>query len=71
MTSRQIAGAPITWGVCEVPGWGLQMTPGRVLSEMATLGITGCKGPERVPRQVIPGVDKPAEDPSAKSLPSR
>lgn len=47
MTSRQIAGAPITWGVCEVPGWGLQMTPGRVLSEMATLGITASElGPD-------------------------
>ena len=23
----KIAGAPISWGVCEVPGWGYQMSP--------------------------------------------
>lgn len=36
----RIAAAPISWGICEVPGWGLQMSPRRVLSEMAELGIT-------------------------------
>lgn len=36
----RIAAAPISWGICEVPGWGLQMSPRRVLSEMASLGIT-------------------------------
>jgi inosose dehydratase len=35
----RIAAAPISWGICEVPGWGLQMPPSRVLSEMAGLGI--------------------------------
>lgn len=35
----KIAGAPISWGVCEVPGWGHQMTPDRVLAEMAELGL--------------------------------
>jgi len=35
----RVAGAPISWGVCEVPGWGHQMTPGRVLSEMRSLGL--------------------------------
>ena len=35
----KIAGAPISWGVCEVPGWGHQMTPDRVLTEMAQLGL--------------------------------
>lgn len=35
----KIAGAPISWGVCEVPGWGHQMTPERVLKEMAELGL--------------------------------
>lgn len=35
----RIAGAPISWGVCEVPGWGHQMSPDRVLTEMAGLGI--------------------------------
>jgi inosose dehydratase len=37
---RLLAGAPISWGVCEVPGWGRQLEPERVLSEMASLGLT-------------------------------
>jgi inosose dehydratase len=37
---RAIAGAPISWGVCEVPGWGHQLTAGRVLAEMRELGLT-------------------------------
>jgi inosose dehydratase len=36
----KIAGAPISWGVCEVPGWGHQMSPERVLKEMSDLGLT-------------------------------
>jgi len=35
----RIAGAPISWGLCEVPGWGHQLTPQRVLSEMRGLGL--------------------------------
>jgi inosose dehydratase len=35
----RIAGAPISWGLCEVPGWGYQLTPQRVLSEMQGLGL--------------------------------
>ncbi|GLW07392.1 inosose dehydratase [Microtetraspora sp. NBRC 13810] len=38
--SRKIAGAPISWGVCEVPGWGHQLDRDRVLAEMAGLGLT-------------------------------
>jgi inosose dehydratase len=42
-----IAGAPITWGVCEVPGWGHQLAPDRVLAEMAALGLTATElGPD-------------------------
>jgi inosose dehydratase len=37
---RLLAGAPISWGVCEVPGWGRQLEPERVLSEMASLGLS-------------------------------
>jgi len=37
---RRLAGAPISWGVCEVPGWGRQLPPDRVLGEMAGLGLT-------------------------------
>ncbi len=36
----KIAGAPISWGVCEVPGWGYQMSPERVLTEMKEIGLT-------------------------------
>ena len=35
-----MASAPISWGVCEVPGWGFQMDVDRVLREMAALGMT-------------------------------
>jgi inosose dehydratase len=35
----RLAAAPISWGVCEVPGWGRQMQPERVLREMAGLGL--------------------------------
>jgi inosose dehydratase len=34
-----LAGAPISWGICEVPGWGRQLAPERVLAEMASLGL--------------------------------
>jgi inosose dehydratase len=35
----RLAGAPISWGVCEVPGWGLMLPAERVLAEMASLGL--------------------------------
>ncbi|MEC3957687.1 TIM barrel protein [Nocardia sp. CDC153] len=38
--SLRIAAAPISWGVCEVPGWGHVLEPTTVLAEMAGLGIT-------------------------------
>lgn len=46
LTDR-IAAAPISWGVCEVPGWGYQLTPERVLSEMRDVGIAATEfGPD-------------------------
>ncbi len=36
----RIAAAPISWGVCEVPGWGHVLEPATVLAEMAALGLT-------------------------------
>src|SRR5687768_6586877 len=36
---RKLAGAPISWGVCEIPGWGRMLPPERVLAEMASLGL--------------------------------
>ncbi|RSN65030.1 inosose dehydratase [Amycolatopsis sp. WAC 04182] len=35
----RIAAAPISWGVCEVPGWGRVLDAGTVLGEMAELGV--------------------------------
>lgn len=35
----KVAGAPISWGVCEVPGWGHQLAPARVLAEMQAVGL--------------------------------
>lgn len=37
--AARIAAAPISWGICEVPGWGEQLPVDRVLGEMADLGI--------------------------------
>ena len=37
---KRLAGAPISWGVCEVPGWGIELAPRRVLGEMRELGLT-------------------------------
>jgi inosose dehydratase len=45
--AERVAGAPITWGLCEVPGWGHQMAPERVLREMSQIGLRATElGPE-------------------------
>lgn len=45
---QRLAGAPISWGVCEVPGWGPQLPARTVLSEMAALGLKASEfGPDR------------------------
>jgi inosose dehydratase len=38
-TLHRLASGPISWGVCEVPGWGAELPPDRVLAEMASLGL--------------------------------
>ena len=35
----RLAGAPISWGVCEVPGWGWQLDSATVLSQMQEVGL--------------------------------
>jgi len=35
----RVGSAPISWGICEVPGWGEQLPSTRVLTEMAGLGL--------------------------------
>jgi inosose dehydratase len=43
----RIAAAPISWGVCEVPGWGYQLGPDQVLAEMREVGLTATEfGPD-------------------------
>jgi inosose dehydratase len=37
--TERLAGAPISWGVCEVPGWGLQLDRERVLGEIRAVGL--------------------------------
>ena len=55
MTAR-IAAAPISWGVIEVPHWGVQLDRERVLSEMTGLGVSAT---EFGPGGFLP--DAPAE----------
>ncbi|WAM13994.1 sugar phosphate isomerase/epimerase family protein [Rhodococcus sp. JS3073] len=46
MTIR-LAGAPISWGVCEVEGWGHQLASDRVLTEMRDAGLAATElGPD-------------------------
>lgn len=49
---ERVAGAPISWGVSEVPGWGRQLAPERVLGEMADLGL---RATELGPQDFLPG----------------
>lgn len=35
----RVASAPISWGICEVPGWGEMLPTRRVLGEMSELGL--------------------------------
>jgi inosose dehydratase len=43
----RIATAPTSWGLCEVPGWGVQLPPERVLPEMRELGFRATEaGPD-------------------------
>jgi inosose dehydratase len=48
----KVAGAPITWGVSEVPGWGYRMAPTRVLAEMRQVGLAAT---ELGPPGYLPG----------------
>jgi len=52
----RMAGAPITWGVCEVAGWGRQLSADRVLREVNGLGLPAI---ELGPPGFLP--DDPAE----------
>ncbi|MFD2469611.1 sugar phosphate isomerase/epimerase family protein [Amycolatopsis silviterrae] len=54
MTAKiRVAAAPISWGVCEVPGWGRVLDAPSVLGEMAELGVTATElgPPGYLPRE--------------------
>ena len=45
--AERIAGAPISWGVCEVPGWGWQIDAATVLGQMRKVGLVATEfGPD-------------------------
>jgi inosose dehydratase len=45
--AERIAGAPASWGICEVPGWGYQLPPRRVLADMREASLRATElGPE-------------------------
>src|SRR5258708_8478141 len=53
--THRLAISPVCWGISDVPGWGHQLDPERVLSEAAAVGegaITA--GPPRGPSHPTP-----------------
>ncbi|MEP7192494.1 MAG: sugar phosphate isomerase/epimerase [Actinomycetota bacterium] len=45
--AERLAGAPISWGVCEVAAWGWQLDAAMVLSQMQELGLVATElGPD-------------------------
>ena len=45
--ANRMAGAPISWGVCEVPGWGWQLDAATVLTQMQEVGLAATEfGPD-------------------------
>lgn len=48
-TDARVAGAPVSWGVIEIPDWGYQMPVDRVLREASRLGLAAMEaGPEEL-----------------------
>jgi inosose dehydratase len=47
VSGGRVAGAPVSWGVIEIPDWGYQMPADRVLREASSLGLPAVEaGPE-------------------------
>jgi inosose dehydratase len=60
VSGGRIAGAPVSWGVIEVPDWGYQMPADRVLREASSLGLPAVEaGPEGL---------LPADPPECRNL---
>ena len=61
----RVAGAPISWGVCEVPGWGHQLPADTVLTGMRRLGLAATElGPDGFDLALHPGEapEQPADE---------
>ncbi|MGI8415149.1 MAG: hypothetical protein ACR2P2_02865, partial [Nakamurella sp.] len=44
---ERVAGAPISWGVCEGPDWGYQLDSETVLTQMREVGLAATEfGPD-------------------------
>jgi inosose dehydratase len=52
VVNARVAGAPVSWGIIEVPDWGYQMPADRVLREAASLGVGAM---EAGPEEFLPG----------------
>ena len=50
--SNRIAAAPVSWGICEVPGWGYQVPAEQALIGMARIGVSST---EQGPEEFVPG----------------
>jgi inosose dehydratase len=50
--NARVAGAPVSWGIIEVPDWGYQMPADRVLQETASIGLEAM---EAGPEEFLPG----------------
>lgn len=55
--AARIAAAPVSWGICEVPGWGYQLPAAAALAGMTRIGLSAS---ELGPDEFVPG------DPAAK-----
>jgi hypothetical protein len=63
----KLAGAPISWGVCEVPGWGAVLPPHDVLADMSELGL---RATELGPPDYLPTDPTTCATSSSRSAPS-
>jgi hypothetical protein len=61
MIMDRVAGAPISWGVCEVPGWGYQVTAEQVLPRMVEIGLVAAPSLPASPKAKVP---RPASAPA-------
>lgn len=59
----RVASAPISWGICEVPGWGEMLPTDRVLREMREFGFSATElgAPGFLPSDAQEAKDKLAE----------